>query len=224
MDSSRKTINWRTEILPRATLRALDELSKAQWLKQSKWYLAGGTALALQIGNRISLDLDFFLPAKTFQMQRLLSRFSAEDWETDIAREMTVYGRLFGAKVSFIAYPFFQPIEAPHWYGTVRVLDPADIAVMKIIAVSQRGRKRDFFDLYWYVNHCEPLDDVLSRLPRQYKNIAHNFHHILKALMYFDDAEADPMPEIFFDADWKKVKAFFRREVPVLARKLLGLK
>lgn len=223
MESVSKGMKWHTDILPSATRRALHQLSKEQWLKDSKWYLAGGTALALQVGSRVSLDLDFFLPAKTFQIQRLLGRFSSENWVTDIAREMTVYGRLSGAKVSFIAYPFFRPQEIPHWYGSVRVLDTRDIATMKVVAISQRGRKRDFLDLYWYAKHCEPLEDVLRRLPRQYPNVAHNYHHILKSLMYFEDAEHDPMPEIFFQASWKEIKQFFTREVPQLTKRLIGL-
>ena len=60
MDTSSQELNWHYETLPRKTKKALDFLSGEKWLKESKWYLAGGTALALQVGNRKSLDLDFF--------------------------------------------------------------------------------------------------------------------------------------------------------------------
>src|SRR3990167_6554620 len=56
--------NWHYEILPRQTKKALMFLSEEKWLKESGWYLAGGTALALQAGNRKSLDLDFFWKIK----------------------------------------------------------------------------------------------------------------------------------------------------------------
>lgn len=72
-----------------------------------------------------------------------------KNWITDIEDKNTVYGELFKAKVSFIAYPFFIPKQKIITHGSVRVLDKRDIAVMKITAISQRGRKRDFFDLYW---------------------------------------------------------------------------
>ena len=104
-------------------------------------------------------------------------------------REGTVYGRLLGAKISFIAYPFFRAKEPYAWYGNVRVLTPPDIAVMKIIAISQRGKKRDFIDLYWYVNNREPLIQILRRLPEQYPTVIHDYHHIIKSLMYFADAD-----------------------------------
>jgi len=152
-----------------------------------------------------------------------LRHFGNKQWRTSLAREGTVYGELAGAKISFIAYPFFLPKEPLLSYGAVRMLSPRDIAVMKIIAISQRGRKRDFVDLYWYCKNREPLLDVVRRLPAQYPAVAHDYHHILKALMYFEDAEADPLPRLFFDADWKRIKAYFRTEVPPVAKETLRL-
>lgn len=218
-------IEWHTEILPRAGKRALDFLSKREWLRNSDWYLAGGTALALYAGHRTSLDLDFFLPSPKFDLQKLLAYFPKDNsWIVDVAKEGTVYGRLFDAKISFIAYPFFIPKEKPGWYEAVRILQPRDIAVMKIIAISQRGKKRDFVDLYWYIIHSEPLTDVLHRLPYQYPTVAHNYHHILKSLTYFEDAEADPMPRLFFKVSWKEIKEYFRKEIKKITKDFLGLR
>jgi hypothetical protein len=215
---------WHAEILPAATRRALDFFSKESWLKRSRWYLAGGTALALQAGHRASVDLDFFTQKTDFNAGKLTSRFPAERWITDIVKEGTVYGRLNDAKVSFVAYPFFLPRQSMHGYGAVHVLDPRDIAVMKIIAVSQRGRKRDFIDLYWYCKNREPLVAVLRRVSDQYATVTHDFHHIIKSLAYFDDANADPMPKIFFDATWTGIKRFFAKETVAAARELLGIR
>src|SRR3989344_3926064 len=146
MESSHNAspIVWHTEILPPDTLRALYFLATQDWLQKSDWYLAGGTALALHAGHRQSVDLDFFSPLGTFAIEPLLEEFRDSQWVTDIAEKGTVYGHLLNAKVSFIAYPFFKPSKPSLWYGAVHTLTPADIAVMKIIAVSQRGRKRDF--------------------------------------------------------------------------------
>lgn len=220
--SSKKQIEWHFETLPKETRRALDFLSKESWLKIGKWYLAGGTALALQVGNRKSLDLDFFIEEKDFDEKKLITRFlSNKDWETEVEEKNTVYGQLLGAKVSFIAYPFFVPKQKPLWYENIRVLDKIDIAVMKITAISQRGKKRDFFDLYWCAENLEPLEEIIKRLKVQYPSVAHNYHHILKSLVYFEDAESDPDPEIYFDADWGKVKRFFTKEIPIIADRLI---
>lgn len=86
--------------------------------------------------------------AQDFSSSDLLKHFTDEIWQTDILRKGTMYGKLYKAKVSFIAYPFFVPRQTFRLYGLVPVLDLRDIAVMKIVAISQRGRKRDFFYLY----------------------------------------------------------------------------
>ena len=217
----KKELTWHTEVLPSNTKKALDILSKQSWLKKSEWYLAGGTALALFEGNRQSVDLDFFLPRSDFRIAALLKHFTNIDWETHIAKEGTIYGKLAGAKVSFIAYPFFVPQHKPAWYGNVRVLRPADIAVMKLIAISQRGKKRDFFDMYWCIKNILSLDEILLRLKTQYPTVTHDYHHILKSLVYFDDAEADPMPKTMFRASWKEVKRFFQSQAKTAILKLL---
>lgn len=132
-----------------------------------------------------------------------------------------IYGRLHGAQVSFITYPFFSPRAPKRLYGSIAVLAPEDIAVMKIVAVSQRGRKRDFVDLFWYCTHQEPLEAVLRHLPDQYPSVAHDYHHILKSLTYFADAEEDPMPDLRFVADWREIKQYFMTEVSKAMRSLV---
>lgn len=222
MDADGPQINWHYDILSRKTKKALDFLSSEKWLGKSKWYLAGGTALALQVGNRKSLDLDFFTELKNFDTGKLLKRYSDNpNWTKTFSRKNTIYGELFGSKVSFIAYPLFIPKQKFVRCGIIRVLQPLDIAVMKITAISQRGRKRDFFDLYWCANNIESLENIIRKLPAQYPSVAHNYHHILKALVYFEDAESDPEPEIYFDVNWKKVKNFFRKEIPIIANKII---
>lgn len=70
MDTTTQQINRHYETLPSQTKRALDFLSGEKWLKESRWYLAGGTALALQAGHRKSFDLDFFTEEKNFDEKK----------------------------------------------------------------------------------------------------------------------------------------------------------
>ena len=210
------------DILPPETKSAFDFLSSQPWLSQSGWYLAGGTALALQAKHRRSVDLDFFTTEKDFDKSELLSNFLGHsNWKTTFNRKNTIYGELLGAKVSFIAFPFFVPKQEFISYGAVRVLSSLDIAVMKIIAISQRGRKRDFFDLYWCAKNIEPLEETIKRLKIQYPTVAHDYPHILKSLVYFVDAESDPEPEIFFKTSWQGVKDFFEKEIPTIIKELI---
>ena len=219
-----KDIAFHLETLPRQTRKALDFLSTKNWLSRKSWYLAGGTALALQAGNRKSVDLDFFTTKASLESEEIITYFkNNKNWETTINKNNTIYAKLFKAKISFIAYPFFIPKQAYVKYGTINILQPHDIEVMKIIAISQRGKKRDFFDLYWCAHNIESLEQIIRRLPKQYPSVAHDYHHILKSLVYFKDAESDPEPEIYFKANWKIVKRFFTKEIPIITRKVMHL-
>lgn len=220
---AKKQVDLHFETLPRATKKALDFLAGQNWLKNTRWYLAGGTALALQEGIRKSVDLDFFTTDAEFKTESVTRHFLNDpNWKTSFVEEGTIYGELFKAKVSFIVYPFFAHKQAMTNYGSVKILHPLDIAVMKIIAISQRGRKRDFFDLYWCVKNLESLSDILRKLKKQYPLIARDYHHILKSLIYFADAESDPEPEIYFKATWRDVKSFFNKEVKKTTEELIG--
>ncbi len=223
MDAAfKKQIAINLKILPKETKKALVFLSKQKWLSGPNWYLAGGTALALQTGSRASVDLDFFNTEKNIDNNDLLNNLlSNKNWNTTLNKKNTIYGELFGAKVSFIAYPFFIPNQEFIRYGSIKILQSIDIAVMKIIAISQRGRKRDFFDVYWCAKNIEPLENIIKRLPVQYPSVAHDFHHILKSLVYFTDAESDPEPEIYFKVRWQEIKKFFKKEIPAIAGKII---
>ena len=83
-------IIWHLEALPSATKKALDKLSCQEWLRKSKWYLAGGTALALRAGHRSSVDLDFFIPRVDFNAGKLLKHFENDDWELTLLKEGTI--------------------------------------------------------------------------------------------------------------------------------------
>lgn len=220
--ASKKQLDSHLDILPAATKKAFIFLSKQACIGESGWYLAGGTALALQAGHRQSVDLDFFTEKKNFDNPELLDNFLGNSgWKTVINRKNTIYGELFKAKISFIAYPFFIPKQDFIQYGFVKILHPLDIAVMKIIAISQRGRKRDFFDLYWCVKNIEPMENLIKRLKIQYPTVAHDYHHILKSLVYFNDAESDPAPEIYFKASWKDVKDYFKKEIVTITNNII---
>lgn len=212
------------KFIPQETKEAFLFLSRQLWLTNSDWYLAGGTALALQVGNRKSVDLDFFTTKKDFDVKKLLDNFIKNtEWQTDVEEKNTIYGTLFKAKISFISYSSFIPKQDFIQYGLINILSPVDIAVMKVIAVSQRGRKRDFFDLYWCAKNIESLDNLIKKLKEQYPSVAHDYNHILKSLVYFEDAESDPEPEIYFNISWKEVRAFFEIEIPRITIELINL-
>lgn len=210
------------KILPDKTIKAFSRLSTFSLLGKSGWYLADGTGLALQVGHHQSVDLDFFSSKKKFDeigLEREL--FATGKWQTSFSSRGTLYGSFMDAKMSFIAYPFFIPTKQRIRYGSISILTADDIAAMKIIAISQRGRKRDFVDLYWYATNRDSLETLIQRALRQYPGQEHNIPHILKSLTYFTDAESDPMPNLFFETSWLEIKNYFRTEAAKIIKNVL---
>ena len=83
---------------------------------------------------------------------------------------------------------------------------------MKLVAISGRGCRKDFADLYLILQDEPSLEGYFDLLPRKYGESRVNAYHILKSLTYFDDAESEPMPQMLVPFDWKECKAFFIRE------------
>src|SRR5579862_4399818 len=106
MDTSHTEIKLSFSHIPTKTKQVFDLLSKQAWLKNDKWYLAGGTALTFQCNHRESYDLDFFTPQKNIYLNHI-EKALHPNWVTTNRKEDTLYGELNGVKVSFISYPFF---------------------------------------------------------------------------------------------------------------------
>jgi len=90
--------------------------------------------------------------------------------------------------------------------------DVRDIGLMKLVAISGRGSRRDFVDLYTILRRGLTLQDCFADLPRKYPSGRANAYHILKSLTYFDDAQREPPLEMLVPFKWDECKAFLVRE------------
>jgi hypothetical protein len=174
--------------------------------------LAGGTGLALHFGHRLSMDLDFFVK-DAFDEEVLLQRMQAVPEFSLVAKApQTLHANILGTKVSFLgyAYPILFP---PSQFLGIPVADPRDIACMKINAIANRGTKRDFIDLY-VASRRFGLEEILRLFARKFSQTGYNRMHILKSLIYFDDAEKDPMPHMLVTLAWDDVQSLFLDQVP----------
>ncbi len=197
--------------LPKGSKQLLDKLESAPPPALQGWVLAGGTALALRRGHRISEDFDFFR-TDAMDLAGLHGMFrSMGSYETLQEAEHTLTVLTGGVKISFfcIPDPFLFP---PTPYRFFAVADIRDLALMKVIAISGRGSRRDFIDLYTILRAEWSLRDCLEFLPRKYGAGRVNAYHLLKSLTYFKDAEKEPMPRMLEPFDWKECKGFFTRE------------
>lgn len=202
-------------VLPPLGHEALAALKKSSILEG--FYLAGGTAVALHIGHRTSEDFDFFTPQpfSSLSLRRDLDR-AGRFTLTQEARG-TVTGLFGGVKVSLFEYDY--PLLAPlmNWNG-LRVAALLDIGLMKLTAISGRGSRKDFVDLYAICRAGHPIADLLARWPEKYGPTASTTYHLLRSLTYFDDAEREPALRMLVPLDWAVVKTFFQNE----ARRLFG--
>jgi len=175
-------------------------------------YLAGGTAAALQMGHRISVDFDFFTP-KEFMPKKFSGALSKlGSFDEDQADKGTVLGKFKGASFSLFIYKYpliFPAIK----YLSLDIADIRDIAAMKIDAIATRGAKRDFIDLYFICQSGYRLKKLLNIYDKKYKNLATTKTHIMKSLVYFEDAESDEMPKMLKKAAWEDIKKYFENEV-----------
>jgi hypothetical protein len=84
---------------------------------------------------------------------------------------------------------------------------------MKVVAMGSRGSRKDFVDLFFYLKGGASLDGVLSLLTRRFQDVDYNTYHLLKSLVYFADAEEEPMPRMIRPVTWDEVKEFLVAEV-----------
>ncbi len=176
------------------------------------WTLAGGTALALQFGHRRSIDLDLF-NADEFDPRSLLKAL-AKVGKVSVQSQnaSTLHISFNGVRISFLALE--RPILFPGTpYRELMIADPRDIAVMKLIAIGGRGSRKDFVDLYFILNAIGGLDTIFELLAVRFENLDYSDSHLRKSLVYFEDAEQEPMPHMLREVSWDDVKAAITDEV-----------
>ena len=172
--------------------------------------LAGGTALALQVGHRMSVDFDFFT-ARHFEPAAVLQDLQQASSPVDVLQLQagTLVALVHGVKVSLFEYPypFVEPVSSFQGASVAGVLD---IAAMKLVAILQRGAKRDFVDLWAVLQHA-PFRQVAHVALLRFGPTLLEPIVIGKALVWFADADTQPDPRwCGTPVEWSAIKRFFR--------------
>ena len=193
-----------TSALPHNTALLIAEIQKEQPEFLNDFYLSGGTALALQLGHRESDDLDFFRQEDfdpSAIEQQLLKISNLE--ETELARG-TLNSFLRGVKLQFLHYPY-ELIKPTFLWSGLNLSSLEDIACTKMQTIGMRGSKKDFIDLFFLLKHFT-LSNLFELMQRKYRQINYSQTHVLKSLVYFEDAEQQPMPRMHQEVSWVEIK------------------
>jgi len=191
------------ETINAATRAVLEKIAGTDFIHQ--FYLAGGTALALELGHRISVDLDFFTYEKfsTAHIRNTLAKLGKLTITSEDAGG-TLNGIVDEVQVSFFIYPY-QNVYPTISYAGVQLADERDIAAMKLEAIASRGSKKDFVDLYVLMEKYS-LVELIALFEKRYSNVEYNKLHLLKSLSYFADAEESGDPVMLKKISWAEVK------------------
>jgi len=181
---------------------------------KDEYYLAGGTALALQLGHRDSIDFDFF-QLDSFDTDKLflLCQRTFENMSIQkIQEEKDTLSVLIDEeiKISFFSYPY-NNIAPTLDTDYLRLASVVDIALMKMSAIMQRATLKDYVDLYFILKN-QPLFSIIPHIKEKFPSIDPSL--VLKSMVYFDDVE---LVEIAFkhykNVDFVSVQKFLIEEV-----------
>lgn len=204
-------MNW--NVIDKQRYHILERVVNTITIKN--YYLAGGTALALQTGIRESFDFDFFIQEEFDENLLIQELETIGNLEITVCRKRTVHVILEGIQFTFLYFPneLIEPKISTKEIAGLYIASIKDIAAMKLIAISQRGTKKDFFDLYYICNHFHmKIKEILELLEKKYSKDKINYLHVIQSLAYFDDAEDENLPVVFIEYNWEVIKEYYIKE------------
>jgi len=160
------------------------------------YFLVGGTALSLQLGHRISNDIDLFTrnDINKDEIFDFLNRDYKGNYQIHNVQNIILQIIINGIKVDFVKYAY-DLIEDVKSDEGIRYLGKKDIAAMKLMAVANRGdQAKDFVDIYYLLREIN-LFDMFEYYKQKYNQ--NDISHIKRSLVYFDDVT---------DSNWASVK------------------
>ena len=220
------------QVLAQPTQSLLERLGRTEAIRQ--FYLASGTGLALQLGHRISQDLDWFSEDE-FDPTWLAGELAAiGPTQVTEQKSATLVAIVEGIEAGFYryAFPLLFPAES---YCDCAVASWKDILCMKLAAIGQSAAKRDYVDLFFGLQEGLSLRELLDSMKRKYSakvtqasclhqeggkqtrclryELEYSEYHLVRSLAYFDEVEAEPMPTLLADVSWEQICAALHEEI-----------
>ncbi len=215
-----KKPHWKA--LTPATQDAFHLINELNLVKD--FYLAGGTGLALHLGHRFSVDLDFFSDdaRAVGPDQRSILRSILDDPTLEITydKDSTFVVVWRGVGVSFFRLNLYPLVQPTLLVNKMRLASLEEIGAMKLAAIINRGTRKDMVDLYFILHHVS-LDSLFKVAAVKYAKVRSFPVSAVHALSYFDDAESLPMPQMLDKTPWSKMKKFLEGQAIEAGRKRL---
>lgn len=201
------------EALTPATIQVFHHVNRLAFI--GNFYLAGGTGLALHLGHRFSIDLDFFSPdASAVGLdQRDALRVLLNDPSLSITYDSngTFAATWREVGISFFRLALYPLVQEPLLVDSIRLATLPEIGAMKLVTIIDRGTRKDLVDLY-YILQTISLEEIFQIAAIKYAHV-HSFPvSSVRALAYFIDAETLPMPHMLDRTPWAKMRKFLERQ------------
>ncbi|MBC8321348.1 MAG: nucleotidyl transferase AbiEii/AbiGii toxin family protein [Bacteroidetes bacterium] len=192
------------ETVDKSTLDLLKQLQSKKYLKG--FYLVGGTALALRIGHRKSIDIDLFSDFD-FDVTQTLENLSSDfNYKLYFSANNTLKGSIDNVQVDILAHRY-PLIQEPCTAEGITMLSLQDILAMKLNAITGSGQRvKDFIDVYYLLREftMSEMIDFYSTKYKQYNEV-----NVLKSITYFNDVDLADWPQLTDNPllKWDDVKA-----------------
>ena len=193
----------------------------------SEFYLAGGTGLAIQIGHRFSVDLDFFgdsPDAVGAEHRKTIIDELKDDPNLSVVWDIdgTFVANWKSVGVSFFRLEPHPLILKPEIIGGINVAQIEEIGAMKLGAILSRGTRKDYIDLYFILQH-KPIERLFEVSAKKYPFNSAFSTFAIRALDFFEDVEAKPMPEMIYPVKWERVKSSLEKTALDVGRQKLRI-
>jgi hypothetical protein len=154
------------------------------------FYLVGGTALALQIGHRQSIDFDFFTNKTTLNKKPIRQKLDKIPFPKRLLFEDTdqIHLSVNGIKTTFFAYPY----DIPHLENCDNIITmPSilEIAAMKAFALGRRAKWKDYVDLYFVIKEFYSLQEIITKTCQLYDEALFSESLFRKQLAFHKDID-----------------------------------
>ena len=192
-----------TQAVDSSTLELLKKLQNKDYLHG--FHLVGGTALALKLGHRKSVDIDLFSNF-SFDSSQILEKLSFDfSFTLYFSATNTIRGSINNVQIDLIAHRY-PLIKEPELFENISMLSVEDILAMKLNAIATSGQRvKGFIDIF-YLLKIYSLSEMMAFYKAKYNQ--YNELNVLKSITYFNDVDLSDWPVLLTNPSlkWSEVK------------------